>query len=298
MNQKLKRFFKGASDIISKFLDGDFRGLAAEISFYLLSSFFPMLILIFTVVSSISLNYTDVMFKVIATLPHQISDLLLDMLTSPSRSTVVIAVTGIFTLITFTGMINTVEKALNRFYGLINHRSYFTSKLIALCFSLSIFISIIASFGLVIFGRIIGEHLHRITSDEGLLSLWSTSRYALILVFISMVVSALFKAMPNKKIPLISVFPGAIVTTIAWYSSSMLFALYVNNFPQYEIIYGSLAGFVCLIIWIYLIGLSLVAGAKINGMLYLRKQDINRKKALTESCNENAGKSDQELKKA
>lgn len=283
MNQKLKNFFKGASDIISKFLDGDFRGLAAEISFYLLSSFFPMLILIFTVVSSISLNYTDVMFRVISALPHQISDLILDMLTSPSRSTVVIVITGIFTLITFTGMINTVEKALNRFYGLINHRSYLTSKLIALCFSVSIFLSIIASFGLVIFGRVIGLQIHRITSDEGLLSLWNTSRYVLILVFIAMVVSALFKAMPNKKIPLPSVFPGAIVTTVAWYASSMLFALYVNNFPQYEIIYGSLAGFVCLIIWIYLIGISLVAGAKINGMLYQHKHRVPEKEEKREN---------------
>jgi len=76
MKQKLKKIFNGASDIISKFFDGDFRGLAAEISFYLLSSFFPMFILIFTAVSSISFNYTDVMFRVISALPHQISDLL------------------------------------------------------------------------------------------------------------------------------------------------------------------------------------------------------------------------------
>lgn len=286
MNYKLKRIIKGASNVISEFLDGDFRGLAAEISFYLLSSFFPMLILIFTAVSYISLNYTDVMLKVVATLPHQISDLLLDMLTSPSRSTVIIVTTGLFTLVTFSGMINTIEKALNRFYNLVNRRSYLTSKLIALFFSILIFISIIASFGLVIFGRVIGEQLHRITSDEGLLSLWNTSRYALILIFIAMVVSALFKAMPNKKIPLISVFPGAIVTTAAWYSSSVLFSLYVNNFPQYEIIYGSLAGFVCLIIWIYLIGLSLVAGAKINGMLYLRRQAMHHKKTFNKIYDE------------
>ena len=287
MKQKLKKIFDGASDIISKFFDGDFRGLAAEISFYLLSSFFPMFILIFTAVSSISFNYTDVMFRVISALPHQISDLLLDLLTSPSRSTVIIVTTGVFTLFTFTAMINTVEKALNRFYGLVNHRSYFTSKLIAFCFSVSIFLSIIASFGLVVFGRVIGSQIHRITSDEGLLAVWNISRYVLILVFIAMVVSALYKAMPNKKIPLTSVFPGAIVTTAAWYVSSMLFALYVNNFPQYEIIYGSLAGFVCLIIWIYMIGISLVAGAKVNGMIFRHRN----------ASSENHTSSDEEVRK-
>ncbi len=271
MKQKLRKFFHGTSDIISKFFSGDFKGLTAEISFYLLSSFFPMLILIFTVVSAISLNYTDVMLRIISALPHQISDLIIDMLQSPSRSTVVILISGIFTLFTFSGMINTVEKALNRFYGLINHRSYLTSKIIALCFSVLIFISIIASFGLVIFGRVIGQQIHHITSDASLLSAWDVSRYAFILVFVAMVVSALYKAMPNKKIPLTSVFPGAFVTTVAWYASSMIFAMYVNNFPQYEIIYGSLAGFVCLIFWIYMIGVSLVAGAKVNGMLYHRK---------------------------
>ena len=53
----------------------------------------------------------------------------------------------------------------------------------------------------------------------------------------------------------------------------MLFALYVNNFPNYEIIYGSLAGFACMIMWIYMIGIVVIIGAKINALLYLHSKD-------------------------
>jgi len=90
-------------------------------------------------------------------------------------------------------------------------------------------------------------------------------------VFISFTVSALYKALPVIKIKIRWVLPGAMFTTVAWYITSMLFALYVNNFPQYEIIYGSLAGFACMIVWIYMTGIIILAGAKINALIYCKK---------------------------
>ena len=270
-NMSPKKTIHAINKFISDFIDGDFFGLAAQISFYLLSTFFPMALMVFTAASAISLNYTDAMFKVLALLPNKAETLITSMLVSHRESAMVIASTAVVSLSTMSGLILTAEKALIRFYQIENTRSFWMSWIMSIFFAVLIFISLIAIFSLIIFGRIIGTAISTYINYPQAITLWNISRFAVIIIFIAFVVSALYKTLPTIKLKLWDVLPGALITTVAWYAASMLFALYVNNFPQYEIIYGSLAGFVCMIMWIYMTGVILLAGAKINALVYRRK---------------------------
>ncbi len=272
MNIKLKNFCNASKEIGKEFINGDFFGLTAELSFYLLSSFLPMLILVFTVASAISQNYTDAVLVAIGALPDKLAKLLIKMLVSRSRSSAVIVITGAFSLFTLSGFVSTMQKGLNRFYDLKDERGFFSSRITNVIFAFFIYISVIASFGLIIFGKVIGTYIFNLTPTHELLQLWNLSRYLLILLFISFVVSALFKALPNTVLKIREVIAGSVFTTVIWYVASMLFAIYVNNFPQYEIIYGSLAGFACMIMWIYITSMSMLAGAKINAIIYKKNQ--------------------------
>lgn len=271
MNPKIIKTYNAVKKFATDFLDGDFFGLSAEISFYLLSTFFPMIIMVFTAGSAISLYYTDIMYKVLAFLPHKVEILLVNMLQSHGESSAVIAITAALSITTMSGFILTAEKGLLRFYKQEHTRGFWKSRIIAFVFAILIFVSIIASFGLIIFGRLITTAIMVYKPGKEIVFLWNISRYFAIFVFIALVISALYKALPTAKLKIIEVIPGALFTTVAWYLASMLFALYVNNFPQYEIIYGSLAGFVCMIVWIYMISMIILAGAKINALIYNRK---------------------------
>jgi len=281
-----KKIISGAKKFGSDFVDGDFFGLAAEISFYLLSTFLPMIILVFTAASSISLNYTDALFKALQVLPKDVEELIVSMLSSRIESTAVITITAVFSLTTMSGFISTSEKALIRFYGIEDTRGFWMSKLTSVIFAILVFITIIASFGFIIFGRIIGIAIAESGASPESLRLWNLSRYLVLTLFIAIVISALYKTLPTVKIKLWEVLPGAIFTTIGWYVASFLFALYVNNFPQYEIIYGSLAGFACMIMWIYLISIVILAGAKINAMIYRHRQNKREQKTDSKRCEE------------
>lgn len=281
MHDKITNAGKKIEKFLRDFFGGDFFGLSAEMSFYLLSCFLPMIILVFTVASAISQNYTDAVFVALGALPDKVAKLLIKMLVSRSRSTVVIAITGGFSLFTLSGFILTLKKGLDRFCKTKSDRGFIKLHITALIFAFFIYISIIASFSLIIFGKVIATHLFKIPSISSMLPLWNTSRYVLILIFISFVISALFKSLPAIRLRIRDVLPGAAFTTLAWYCASVLFALYVNNFPQYEIIYGSLAGFACMIMWIYITCMAMIAGAKINAMIYNHR--------LEKSNTENAG---------
>jgi len=272
MNPKIKNLCQKTGSLGKEFVSGDFFGLTAELSFYLLSSFLPMLLMVFTVASAISQNYTDAVLVAISALPEKLAKLLIKMLVSRTRSSAVIAITGAFSLFTLSGFVSTMQKGLNRFYGTKDDKGFFSSRITNIIFAFFIYISVIASFGLIIFGKVIGTYLLDLTPTHELLEIWNLSRYLVILVFISLVVSAIFKALPTVKLFIKDVIAGSVFTTVVWYSASMLFALYVNNFPQYEIIYGSLAGFACMIMWIYIASMSFLAGAKINAMIYCHKK--------------------------
>ena len=275
MNSKMKNFCHKAGSLGKEFADGDFFGLTAELSFYLLSSFLPMLLMVFTVASSISQNYTDAVLVAIGALPQKLAKLLIKMLVSRTRSTAIIVITGAFSLFTLSAFVSAMQKSLNRFYGTKDDKSFISSRITNIIFSVFIYFSIIASFGLIIFGKIIGTYLLNLTPTHELLEIWNISRYLIIIIFISFVVSALFRALPTIKLRIRDVIAGSVFTTVIWYVASMLFAIYVNNFPQYEIIYGSLAGFACMIMWIYIASMSMLAGAKINAMIYSRKKIRN-----------------------
>jgi len=58
--------------------------------------------------------------------------------------------------------------------------------------------------------------------------------------------------------------PGSLVATVAWVTMSLGLRVYVNYFGNYTATYGSIAGVILLLLWLYLSGLVLLLGAEIN----------------------------------
>lgn len=58
--------------------------------------------------------------------------------------------------------------------------------------------------------------------------------------------------------------PGGILAAFCWLTASALFALYATQVGSYSRLYGSLAGLVVFLIWVWFANLSLLAGAQFN----------------------------------
>ena len=58
--------------------------------------------------------------------------------------------------------------------------------------------------------------------------------------------------------------PGATVATVLWFASTLIFGWYVTRFANYSRVYGSLGAAIALLVWLYLIALSVVWGAEFN----------------------------------
>jgi membrane protein len=82
------------------------------------------------------------------------------------------------------------------------------------------------------------------------------------------VVALLYYATPNVKLTkfrLISV--GAFVAIVIWLLASVGFAFYVANFSSYNATYGSLAGAIVALLWLWITNLALLFGAELDAEL-------------------------------
>jgi membrane protein len=62
--------------------------------------------------------------------------------------------------------------------------------------------------------------------------------------------------------------PGAVLATVLWFVTTLVFGWYVTRFANYAEVYGSLGTGIALLFWLYIISLSVLFGAEFNAQLY------------------------------
>ncbi len=93
-------------------------------------------------------------------------------------------------------------------------------------------------------------------------------RWVFLAAIVYIVLRILYKIAPDRTNPGFKlVNAGAIFATIVWLTGSMLFTLYINNFGSYDKTYGSIAAVVILMLWFFLTGFIIIAGAELNSAI-------------------------------
>ncbi|SFN27174.1 membrane protein [Pseudonocardia ammonioxydans] len=90
-------------------------------------------------------------------------------------------------------------------------------------------------------------------------------RWALLLGLVTVALAFVYRFAPSRDAPRFRwVSPGAVVATVVWLLGSVAFSLYMDNFGNYNATYGTLAGVVVLMLWLYLTAYIVLLGAEIN----------------------------------
>jgi len=274
----VKRTFKQAKDDRISFT-------AAGVAFYWFLSVFPLLIAAVGILALVHVGHgfvTGVSKGVRQTLPSGAANVLTQAVSSASGRTaggVVAAVVAIAIALwsASSGMASS-EEALDVAYDVPESRKFIKKRAVAILLTfIALALGGIAT-ALLVFGKPLGVAINNAVSLGSVFPvLWTIVRWALTVVAVMTLFSAFYYLGPNRKPPTWKwVSPGGVVAAIIWLAASVGFSFYVSNFGgSYGKTYGSLAGVVILMLWLYLSALALLFGAELNG-------ELEREKALRE----------------
>jgi membrane protein len=98
-------------------------------------------------------------------------------------------------------------------------------------------------------------------------TVWDIAKWPVLLIIIGLILAILFWASPNARHGFQWISPGGIIAVVLWLIASALFALYVANFGHYNKVYGSLAGVIIFLIWMWISNVAILFGAEFNAEL-------------------------------
>ncbi|HUG47459.1 MAG TPA: YihY/virulence factor BrkB family protein [Candidatus Limnocylindria bacterium] len=214
------------------------------------------------------------------------------------QSTGLLSLGAVLALFFATGGTNAIIKAVNRVYSVAEGRPIWKRYLVAIAMTLLA--------GAALIGAIILIGPLRILAPEiaNALGLGETAPLIItiatgILAFALLLAAAawVYRVAPNIRLPLKSVFPGALLFAIAWIVGTLGFFIYVTNIGNYGSTYGALAGVVIVLIWFYVSALLFLLGAEFNEVFHEMRDpaDVENRRqiaALEESGDK--GRSDDE----
>ncbi|SCD27896.1 YihY/virulence factor BrkB family protein [Streptomyces sp. DvalAA-19] len=95
-------------------------------------------------------------------------------------------------------------------------------------------------------------------------TLWVILKWPVLLCLVACLILVLFSTGPRSARGIRRGLPGGVLAAFLWLTASALFALYATQVGSYSRLYGSLAGLVVFLIWVWFANLSLLAGAQFN----------------------------------
>jgi membrane protein len=174
------------------------------------------------------------------------------------------------------GMVG-MQMGLDVAYDVHDDRKFLKKRLVAFELLAAMLVLGGAATALIVFGAPLGDSLRdNLPFGSAFLVLWTILRWVGGLVALTGLFATIYYLSPNRDTPKwVWVSPGGILAAVIWLVASVGFSFYVSSFGKYAQTYGSLAGVVVLLLWLYLTGLAVVLGGELNAEL--ERQSAARK---------------------
>jgi membrane protein len=163
----------------------------------------------------------------------------------------------------------TLTEAFNVAYQVTESRRWWKMLLLSLAFGP--FLAVLAAVAIVL--MLIGPQLveriaEMVNLDELFVNLWGWLRFPVALSLLGAVLSILYRFGPNTEQRFRSVVPGAALAVVAWAIVSVGFSVYLAEFANYGLTYGSLGAAVGLLVYLHLSASVVLLGTELNATIY------------------------------
>ncbi|HFI0232015.1 TPA: YihY/virulence factor BrkB family protein [Streptococcus suis] len=258
------------STFFSFYRNADIDVTSVAVAYYLLIGIFPILLTLANLLPYFPFDIGLILSVVAEFVPDKlyppVSDFITSILTKPSSSWLGISIAT--TLWTLSQSMTILQKAVNKAYGINEHRDFIIGHLIGIFLGIGLQVIILLSMTLLTFGQVILSFLSQLLPLDnqwlsGLLS--QTQLVGLIALFAGLMMLYFF--LPNIRIQKIRyILPGTSFVLLVMTSVGKLFSIYVDNYANRLLDFRMVTAVIFLVfmLWFIFMAQVLIIGAVIN----------------------------------
>ena len=166
------------------------------------------------------------------------------------------------------GAFRSVMEAMNVMYEIEEARPFWKQLLISVFLSLGVAVLLLTALGLVVFGvPLAGAVADAVGLGSVFEWVWAIAQWPILLFFVVFAIALIYYYAPDVEQRFRWISPGSIMAVVLWLAFSLAFSLYVNNFGSYNETYGTLAGIIILLLYIYYSAFIMLVGAEMNQVI-------------------------------
>jgi len=247
---------------------------AAALTYYSMLSLFPLIIVLTAALGLFGRSATQPLVDNIETMvPGQARELMVSAVRELEGSGSTAGPLAIISLLgalwAASSYVGAFIRAANAIYDIDEGRPIWKTVPLRLGLTIALVVLLaVAAVGVVAtggFAQRIGQLLG--VGSTGVL-VWDIAKWPVLALLVSLAFALLYWAAPNVRHPGFRwLTPGSILAVAVWVVASLGFAVYVANFGSYNKTYGSLAGVVVFLVWVWIANLAVLFGAEFDAEL-------------------------------
>ncbi|MGR4880309.1 YihY/virulence factor BrkB family protein [Streptomyces sp. LARHCF249] len=259
---------------LAEFTDDELTDRAAALTYYGVLALFPALLVLVSLLGMAGESATRQVLDGLQRLaPGSARDMISDAVTQlQGRGGIgsLLAVVGlVVALWSASGYVAAFIRASNAVYDVPEGRPAW--KVLPLRLALTVILMVLAwaSALIVVFtGDLAREGGRALGIGDSALTVWSIAKWPVLVLLVTIMIALLYWAAPNAKGRGFKwVTPGSFLALVIWLAASAGFAFYVANFASYNKTYGTVAGVIVFLVWLWITNLAVLLGLEFDAEL-------------------------------
>ncbi|HEY8359738.1 MAG TPA: YihY/virulence factor BrkB family protein [Ramlibacter sp.] len=184
------------------------------------------------------------------------------------RSQALLAIGVLATLWTASSGMQAIRSALNRAYGIERGLAFWRARIKVTLFTVIVGAGVLVAFSSVVVMPYVWELLAaKAAAGQPTLWLHNGVRYGSAFVVLLVLYALLYGWLPDIPQRLYTVLPGALVGAALWVGAAAGLNYTFRSVGKLALLYGSFAGVVATLVFLYVSAATLIFGAEVNGVL-------------------------------
>lgn len=281
---RLRRAARFVSEMVELYFSKNVSRSAAELAYFLILSFFPILICVNYLIGTLHVNAAQLLEGAAGIIPGEVVAVLSEYIryiTENQSPALLLGGLGM-TVFSASAAIRALMNVMDDIYGKKSYAGVWqlvASVVFAVLFLAIVYLSVVVLLTGNWFFRLVEGVLRRIPALAGVRLPWQWQwlRFLVLFCLVMAFVMLLYRATAPRGKPRPPVLLGAFLASAALVGASILFSYFIGLSSRYSLVYGSLASVIILLVWLYLCGNIIILGSCFNRVWYRRRASGGQK---------------------